>query len=404
MGPMGTALEDGAIAGRAKYSVTVFKRMQDAEQVWRELESQAPVTVYQRFDFLDAWQSTLGAAAGIEPHIVAVRMNGRAVMLLPFGIGRIAGVQVLGFLGGKHCNINIALLHRDFYSDITPATVEEILREVIRNDPAIGAVTLRNMPTVWNGVANPLVLDGCTTAAGQLWLLPLEKDFATLLQRRRSGNKTAKSFRQKLNRLNNNFGKVEIIEAGSFEQDAELIGTFLQQKLPWLEKRGIKSDMATPAFRDFLLDLTRRSQGQADRVINMSGLKVGGNWVAACFSASFQGCYSLHNTSLVDDREINRSSPGELLAHKLFAHACEAGDKVFDFGIGRTPQKEQWQKDGEPLADLYRPVSARGRMLVSGLKLAQRVKRVLKENPALMSAARMVRGKLGGRGLSSENE
>ena len=407
MGLVQTMPEDCVIAAYAKpatHSVTVFQRMQDAEQVWRELEKQAPVTVYQRFDFLDAWQSTLGVVAGIKPHIVVVKKEGRVVALLPFGVGRIAGVPTLGFLGGKHCNVNIALIHRDFYADVTPATAEEILQKAIRYDPAIGAVTLKNMPTVWDGLANPLAFDDCTSAADNLWLLPMEKDFATLLERRRSGAKTAKALQRKRNRLNNNFGKVEMIEAKSFDQFAELIDVFLQQKLPWLKERGIKSDMTTPAFREFLLSLTGRSQGRADRVINVIGLKVGGKWVATCFSASFHGCYSNYLTSLATDPVMNRSSPGELLQHKLLAHACETGHKFFEFGIGRTTQKERWLKEGEPLVDLYRPVSARGLLLVSGLKLAQQAKRTLREYPALMSAIRTIREKLGGRRLLSKSE
>ncbi|MEJ2124290.1 MAG: GNAT family N-acetyltransferase [Alphaproteobacteria bacterium] len=402
------ATRDGSVnaasAKPATFSVTVYQRMQDVEHVWRELEHQAPATIYQRFDFLDAWQSTLGVAAGVKPHIVVVKKEGRVVALLPFGVGKCAKVPTLGFLGGKHSNINIALIHPDFYASMPPATVKEILREAISHDPAIAAVGLKNMPTVWDGLANPLALNGCTSAASNLWLLPLEKDFATLLERRRSGAKTAKGFRQKLNRLNNNFGTVEMIEAESFDQYAELIDTFLQQKLPWLEERGIKSDMTTPAFREFLLSLAERSQGRTDGVINIIGLKVGGKWVATCICASFQGCYSNYLTSLAADPVMNRSSPGELLQHKFLTRACETGHKIFEFGIGRTPQKERWLKAGEPMVDLYRPVSARGMLLVSGLKLAQQAKRTLKENPALMSAIKTVREKLGGRRYVSGNE
>ncbi|MEJ2118778.1 MAG: hypothetical protein P8Y36_13170, partial [Alphaproteobacteria bacterium] len=180
------------------FDVTVYQRMQDAEHVWRELEHQAPATVYQRFDFLDAWQSTLGVAAGVKPHIVVVKRDGRAVALLPFGVGRIAGVPTLSFLGGKHCNMNIALIHNDFYTDMTPATVEEILRKAISHGPAIGAVTLKNMPTVWDGRTNPLALNDCMSAASNLWLLPLEKDFATLLERRGGSKKTAATYRRRL--------------------------------------------------------------------------------------------------------------------------------------------------------------------------------------------------------------
>ncbi len=407
MGLVQTIPENCVIAVRtmpATHSVTVFQRMQDAEQVWRELENQVPATVYQRFDFLDAWQSTLGVAAGVKPHIVVVEKEGRAVALLPLGVGRIAGVPTLGFLGGKHSNVNIALIHRDFYADMTPATAEEILQKAISNDPAIGAVALKSMPAVWDGLANPFAFDDCTSAAANLWLLPLEKDFATLLERRRSGAKTAKALQRKRNRLNNNFGNVEMIEAESFEQFAELIDAFLQQKLPWLKERGIKSDMTTPAFREFLLSLTERSQGRTDGVLNILGLKVGGMWVATCISASFHGCYSNYLTSLATDPVMNRSSPGELLQHKLLAHACETGHKVFDFGIGRTTQKERWLKEGEPLVDLYRPVSVSGLLLISGMKLAQQAKRALKKNPALMSAIKVIREKLGGRHLTSDSE
>ncbi len=407
MGLMRATHEDCVSAARAKpamYSVTVFERMQDTEQVWRQLENQAPATVYQRFDFLDAWQSTLGVAAGIKPHIVVVEKEGRAVALLPLGVGRIAGVPTLGFLGGKHSNINIALIHCDFYADMTPATVKQILQEATRCDPAIGAVALKNMPTVWDGLANPLALDDCTSAAATLWLLPLEKDFATLLERRRNGTTTARDYRYRLNRLKNKFGKVEMIEAESFEQYAELIDTFLQQKLPWLEERGIKSDMKTPAFRDFLLSHAERSQGRADRVMTIIGLKVGGKWVATLICASFQGCYSDYLASLATDPVINRSSPGDQLLHKRLAQTCETGHKVFDFGIGHTPQKEKWLKEGEPLVDLYRPVSILGLPLVSGLKLAQRAKRSLKKNPALMSAVDKVRQKLGGRSPSEKSD
>lgn len=401
-----TTPEKRVIAAHVKpatHSVTVFQRMQDAEQVWRELENQAPATVYQRFDFLDAWQSTLGVAAGIKPHIVVVEKEGRVVMLLPFGVGRIAGVPTLGFLGGKHSNVNIALIHRDFYADMTPATAEEILHKAISYDPAIGAVALKNMPTVWDGLANPLVFDDCTSAAANLWLLPLEKDFATLLERRGVSKKTASTYRRKRNNLQK-IGEVEIVDAVGFEQYTVLIDTFLQQKRRWLEERGIQSDMATSEFRDFLLSLAERSKGGDDRVLQISVVKVTGEVVATLLGASFQYCYSMFSSSLSTNSAVNRCSPGDQLLHKLFDECGMSGHKVFEFGIGRTPQKERWLKEGEPLVDLYRPVSARGLLLVSGMKLAQKAKRTLKGNPVLMSAICLIQEKLGGRRLLSESE
>ncbi|MEJ2227615.1 MAG: GNAT family N-acetyltransferase, partial [Alphaproteobacteria bacterium] len=382
----------------AMFDVTVYQRMQDAEHVWRELEHQAPATVYQRFDFLDAWQSTLGVAAGVKPHIVVVKREGRAVALLPFGVGRIAGVPTLSFLGGKHCNMNIALIHNDFYADMTPATVEEILRKAISHGPAIGAVTLKNMPTVWDGRTNPLALNDCMSAASNLWLLPLEKDFATLLERRGGSKKTAATYRRRLNHLQK-LGTVEMVYAARFEQYAELIDTFLQQKRHWLEERGIQSDMATSEFRNFLLSLAERSKVGDDRLLRISVLKVAGEVAATILGASFQNCYSMFSSSLSTDPAVTKSSPGDQLLHKLFEECCQSGHTICEFGIGRTPQKERWQKAGEPLVDLYRPVSARGMLLVSGLKLAQQAKRTLKENPALMTTVKTVRKKLGGRRL-----
>ncbi|MEJ2118528.1 MAG: GNAT family N-acetyltransferase, partial [Alphaproteobacteria bacterium] len=357
------ATRDGSVnaasAKPATFSVTVYQRMQDVEHVWRELEHQAPATIYQRFDFLDAWQSTLGVAAGVKPHIVVVKKEGRVVALLPFGVGKCAKVPTLGFLGGKHSNINIALIHPDFYASMPPATVKEILREAISHDPAIAAVGLKNMPTVWDGLANPLALNGCTSAASNLWLLPLEKDFATLLERRGVSKKTASTYRRKRNNLQK-IGEVEIVDAVGSEQYTALIDTFLQQKRRWLQERGIQSDMATSEFRNFLLSLAERSKVGDDRLLRISVLKVAGEVAATILGASFQNCYSMFSSSLSTDPAVTKSSPGDQLLHKLFEECCQSGHTICEFGIGRTPQKERWQKAGEPLVDLYRPVSARG--------------------------------------------
>src|SRR3712207_8052302 len=46
---------------------SIVASLEEAEPFWRSLEERAPHSVYQSYDFCRAWQTHLGAVAGVTP-------------------------------------------------------------------------------------------------------------------------------------------------------------------------------------------------------------------------------------------------------------------------------------------------------------------------------------------------
>src|ERR1700742_2818471 len=85
-------------------NVDIFSDLGQAETIWRSLEDRQPLsTAYQRFDFLSAWQSQVGARENVQPFIVVARdVEQRPLLLLPLGLRHERGVRAASFMGGKH--------------------------------------------------------------------------------------------------------------------------------------------------------------------------------------------------------------------------------------------------------------------------------------------------------------
>src|SRR5579885_1301477 len=77
--------------------VVLYDDMAAAEGPWRALEGSGSLaTPYQGYDFLNRWQTHLGAAAGVTPAIAVAYNPARVpLFLLPLGMRRFGGLRVL---------------------------------------------------------------------------------------------------------------------------------------------------------------------------------------------------------------------------------------------------------------------------------------------------------------------
>ena len=76
--PLKTSNSLAASNDTAELSVAVLDNLAEAEAAWRQLEETAAGSAYQRFDFLSAWQRSLGKVEGVEPFIIVGRAHGEA--------------------------------------------------------------------------------------------------------------------------------------------------------------------------------------------------------------------------------------------------------------------------------------------------------------------------------------
>jgi CelD/BcsL family acetyltransferase involved in cellulose biosynthesis len=108
--------------------------------------------------------------------------------------------------------------------------------------------------------------------------------------------------------------------------------------------------------------------------------------------------------------EASRFSPGVALLHRLILDCAERGFGSFDVGPGAARYKSIFCKEFEPLFDSVLPLSIRGRVMASLLRISIRLKSDIKRNATLWravstvrSVANQVRGGTGGKSADPQD-
>ena len=117
----------------------------------------------------------------------------------------------------------------------------------------------------------------------------------------------------------------------------------------------------------------------------MSSLSVGNTAAAINLGLTWRGCY-YHLLASYDDGEVSRFGPGAAHLHDLLQLAIDRGLRVFDFTIGDERYKRDWCDTEIKLYDTIVGVTARGSLVAAAMSAAARVKRWIKQTPALWSA------------------
>jgi CelD/BcsL family acetyltransferase involved in cellulose biosynthesis len=126
----------------------------------------------------------------------------------------------------------------------------------------------------------------------------------------------------------------------------------------------------------------------------VSRLDCGGRPVAVNLGLAFRGTY-YHLQASHDDGELSRFGPGAAHLHDLLQRAIERGFGTYDFTIGDEPYKRDWCDGVVPLYDHLSAASVRGALALVPVFATARVKRLIKQTPALWDAFRRLRSLAG---------
>ena len=137
--------------------VDILRSMAAAEPIWRGMEAAASLgTPYQTFEFLNAWQATVGDREGAAPYIVvAYDIHSRPVSLLPLSVARENGTQVARFMGGKHPTFNMPVWLSAFAASATASDVDAIIDAIKDDSDGVDVLVLTQQPKRWRGILNP---------------------------------------------------------------------------------------------------------------------------------------------------------------------------------------------------------------------------------------------------------
>lgn len=393
-------LPGGAPRPDDAFEVTVFDEIEAAEACWRAFEADAHATLFQTYDWLAAWQQSVGTAAGVQPCIAFVRDEaGEGLMLLPLGIEKKRGCRVLVWLGAPISDYRGPLIRKD-EGALLERFAEEIWPAIQAKLPDVDYLHLTGQPSRIDGLANPFAALGCRELPYAAHATRLEGDWPSYQQAKRSA-KSRSTERRKEKKLRA-LGELTFTIATSPEAARPMLDALIEQKTARLAEKGAFDLFAMPGMRDFIEGLTakeldagelnddERADGEpTDRpTIQLSALTLDGRVLAVHWGAIYRGRFHFLVPAL-QTGEHAQLSPGGTLINHLLAWAFEQNLEAFDFTVGDEPYKAHWCELTETMFETLLPVTARGWAAVLLLGSADRLYREIRARPKLHAAAKL---------------
>ncbi len=362
------------------------------EERWRHLEATGVCTVYQSYDWLNAWIKSVGLEENTTPQFVTVAdPSGRTLCILPLGTTEKGPFRILHWLGGCHSNYNLGLCSGDWVKHQTTASMSALVREILQRLPDCDAIHLSDQPTSWGGCDNPFYLISHRPSVNESYSLDLQPDYEDLYARKRSSS-TRRSARKRDKRLAAGGALTIHTVSTSVELDV-FIGQLLAQKRLQMDTLGV-GDLFGQHFADFIKALGHERTASGLQLM-CNQLMCGNDIAATVFGTTYKGRYYGLVLAMAPGPHA-RHSPGDLALRRTIETCCRSGITAFDFSQGEAAYKSTWADHRIDLFDTIVGVTAMGHIyaVVMGLYLA--LKRKIKKTPALFSLAISVRRVLRG--------
>jgi CelD/BcsL family acetyltransferase involved in cellulose biosynthesis len=367
--------------------ISVHHDLAEAEADWRGFECEADGTVFQSFGFVSTWQRHVGVLGGVRPAIVIGRDAGGHIMfLLPLGVSRAGLTRRLMWLGSDLCDYNGPLLAADFSARVSPGHFMQVWQDVTRrlqDDPRLryDVVDFEKMPATVGSQPNPFLRLSVNPHPSGAYLTPMSGDWDSfyLAKRTSSSRKRDRAKRKKLGE----HGAVRLVTPDRVDDIAATLDLLMAQKGAAFAQMGVANLFAKPGYAAFYRDLATNDASRA--LVHVSRLDVAETKAALNLGLMFRGRY-YHVLASYDAGELSRFGAGAVHLQELMRHALEHGCSVFDFTIGDEAYKRDWCDGVVTLHDHLAAARLRGAPQVAMLLAMRRVKRRIKQTPALWSA------------------
>ena len=389
-----TARGGASAASPSGISIAVHDDLAGIERDWRAFEAQADGTVFQSVEYLSTWQRHVGQRNGVQPAIVTGRDAGGLVFLLPLAVRSAGFARVLEWLGSDLCDYNAPLLAPDFSERIGGAPFAVLWEEIARrlqDGPALryDFVSLTKMPERVGAQANPMLALGVTAHPSGAYLTHLEGSWDEFYAAKRSSS-TRRRDRTKRKRLAD-LGEVRLVNTAD-EATLATLDLLMAQKARSFARMGVANLFARTGYAEFYRALATGEETRA--FVHVSRLDVGDIPTAINLGLVYRGVY-YHLLASYDDGEASRFGPGAAHLHELMRYAIEHNCSVFDFTIGDESYKRDWCDTELTLYDHIAATTVRGALVAGPIVAWQRLKRWIKQTPAVWNAVSKARASLG---------
>jgi CelD/BcsL family acetyltransferase involved in cellulose biosynthesis len=369
--------------------IDIIDDLGTAEPIWRALEDGTGVfTPYQRFDFLAAWQRQVGERQDVSPFIVvAYDAEWRPLLLLPLAIRHRHGVRSAAFMGDKHTTFNMALWDRAFASEADAADLEALVSKLSERTD-VDVLALTQQPAHWQEMKNPLALIRHQPSVNTCPVLSMTPGAAQTA--------ISNSFRRRLKAKERKLEKLPGYRyrlASTDEEITRLLDWFFRTKPLRMAEQKLPNVFGEPGVEDFIRDACGARLAGGRRAIDIHVLECDDEVIALFAGVADSARFSMmFNTYTMSGH--SRYSPGLILIRNIVDHYAALGFRALDLGIGSDDYKRFFCKDEESIFDCFVPLSDKGKLACGAMSTLNRIKRLVKQNQALLGLAHRLRSAL----------
>ena len=357
------------------------------EAEWRALEAHRTASVFQSWSLALAWTTHAAAARQERPLIVTGRERGRLRMILPLGLVRQGGVDVVQWLAQSHANYGMGLFDPALLERIEAGDTDQLIIAIAKQVGA-GVVHLDRQPARWAGHANPFAASPCARrSANDTFVVALAADFAG--QYARLFPKRALQPLKRRKRRLEEMGALSFTCPRETEAKQKAFRWFVARKREQLAETSGSNPFDEPGILPFYEALLAE-----DDLFEIDQVLVGTQRAALGMTLYGGGVAYGVNTAHV--AQFSRGSPGTLLQHHIIAKVHARGARAYDLGPGFLPYKMEWAPDVVPLLATSHAVGLRGVPMQVRLVIETLAKAQIKRSPRLSALRRWL-----GRMLSS---
>lgn len=372
--------------GDTDAGVRVYQTLEAAEAVWRELETRAVLTPYQRFDWIAAWHRAGGTSGRIA--IVVIEAGGQPVALLPLEIGGRLGLKRATLIGSDMGNSDWLMFDPGFAAMLSAERIAGWLGAAAPQAGGIDLVSLFDQPKEWAGLANPLLAFthqpgpdhfhfGRIDAGGSFDRFD-DKRLANLNRRKR--------------KLAEALGPVQLRAATSVEEIDRVQAAFLEQRAARFAQMGIANIFGEPHFVRFMREGAIASLGQARPALIFHALHAG-ETIVATSCGTFCGTHYSQYINATAGGDVAKFRLIGILMHELFKDCAARGATSIDMGLGDFDYKGDWTEPAVAYDGMI-ALTAAGRLGGAALLAGRRAKRMIKQHDRLWSLAKKLRAGL----------
>lgn len=362
---------------------TTYSTLAAAEGVWRELETRAVLTPYQRFDWIDGLVRS--GTAGTDQICVAVALvNEQPVALLPLEITTERGLRQARIIGSDLGNSDFLIV--DPAALPLSRSVLSAMFDAARSAAGrLDVIRFSNMPAKWGCTINPLLAFDQEPGPSNFYSAVIGPTPAPYIEHRINSKRRA-NLRRGMRRLEELFGPISFGRATTPQQITEAHGAFLAQRGARFDQMGIVNIFAQAPFQRFFVDTAIREGGKARPALSFHVLKAGDMILATAVGAYCGTHFAQYINSHASGEAAKYSLTGVMMAELCDALNAE-GIVSMDLGTGDFDYKTEWCT-AETVFNSAIPLSALGRMMVPLMRLSVTSKRTIKQNPHLWKLAR----------------